>query len=514
MKRASSLLLALSFIAAPRGEAWAAVVRAAGAARAGLPAAGPLGVLPGAGPFIGALSPAALPLTAPLTVAAPGPRLSVPGAALSPAPGPLSAPRAAPASVLPAAGLAAAAAAPAPAAARAAHDAPVTAAGALDSLGREAASLAADAGKVSDADAKSRAAFEAPSARRDALSDPFFTGPVAFGLRAPRLAPVSSLAHDAPAPAGPPSPKPASELARRWDRVTQTLTDFAALPFLALQAPQIWTNVQNLLASHPEALANLPWIGYSTGILGNMLLLGWFASQKETSAARVQAIGVATSAVVVAQIFLAGHMPAAAFATVLPAVVAGLLINYLKFKDQAPAAAWTLWSKGTSLLGLVVLPQVLWSTFAPAAYASPLPAAAAAVAGLALSFLDSRGRLPPGLKRVWDRLGAWTATVLFMYGPIAQIMANLSNPAGMAGIALGTLGLAMAGNLLMLPRALHTRNWIWFTGSAWAVFVGGYGVLAMMSAAGFAPAWMFWLATLGLPVWLGSAYLLSRLSRR
>lgn len=322
------------------------------------------------------------------------------------------------------------------------------------------------------------------------------------GLPAPPSAPAAS-----PAPAK-------STFAQAWDRWTQRLTDFAAVPFLALQAPQIWANIGNLIGNHPEQLANLPWMGYSTGILGNMLLLSWFASQKETSAARVQAIGVMTSAVVVAQIFLAGFMPPLAFAAVMAAIGAGLLINWLKFKEKAPAPVWSFWSRASSLLGLVVLPQVLWATFAPAALFSYWPGIIAGALGLVMAGLESRGELPKPLQNVWSSLAAWTATLLFMYGPIAQLMSNLSNPAGMAGIAVGTLLLAMAGNLLMLPRAIYTKNVVWFTGSAWGVVMGGWAVLLTMFLAGFAAPWLFWAATAAVPVWLGASYLLGRAARR
>lgn len=397
----------------------------------------------------------------------------------------------------------------------AAQEGPRNASQSLDVIGADAAKLSVSVSQpgASAGELKTQAAFDAPSVRRGDVGDvPVQTGFGAF-RQAPRLAPVSSLLpNDAPRP-DPSAPQPASGFAARWEKWTQNLTDFAALPFLALQAPQIWANVVNLLGGHPEALANLPWIGYSTGILGNMLLLGWFASQKEKSPSRVQAIGVATSAVVVVQIFLSGHMPALAFFTVMPAIVAGLALNYLKFKDKGDKA-WTFWSKATSLLGLVILPQVLWTTFAPAALASFWPAAVAGALGLALTYLDSKGLLKGRLKSVWGNLGAWTATLLFMYGPIAQLMANLANPAGMAGIAIGTLFLAMAGNMLMLPRAMHTKNHIWFIGSAWGVVMGGWAVLLTMMLAGFASPAPFWAATVAIPAWLGTAYALSRFSRR
>lgn len=519
MKRCLALLSALSLLSAPVS----ANVRAGAATKAG-PSVSFVPAVPGSGLAIAPLSVAPLSLSPSLSVLAPklgpsgapsliAPANAVPSGSLA-APGRAAAvPQDSPSSFQAPFAPARALSAPAEATVSAPAEAPVSASAKLDAVAVEAASLSAEVSRVSAGDAKTRAAFEDAPSRRSGLAGPVLIGPAASGRQAPRLAPAPSLPNDAPAPSEPPAPKPRSGFAARWDRWTQNLTDFAAVPFLALQAPQIWANIQNLLAGHPEALVNLPWIGYSTGILGNMLLLGWFASQKEKSAARVQAIGVATSAVVVAQIFLAGHMPLAAFAAIMPAIVGGLLLNYAKIKDKAPAGLWKLWSKGSSLLGLVILPQVLWTTFAPAAYASFLPAALSAVAGLGLSYLDSKDKLPQALKSVWSNLGAWTATLLFMYGPVAQLMANVTNPAGMAGIAIGTLALAMAGNLLMLPRAMHTKNLIWFTGSAWGVVMGGWAVLLTMFLAGFAAPWLFWAATAAIPAWLGTAYLLSRLSR-
>lgn len=310
------------------------------------------------------------------------------------------------------------------------------------------------------------------------------------------------------------APAPTHSFAERWDRWTQHLTDSAAVAFLALQIPQIISNISNLINAHPEQLANLPWMGYSTGILGNMLLLSWFASQKEKSAARVQAIGVVTSLMVVVQIALAGFMPAAAFWTVVPLIAAGLALNWLKFKDKIPAGLWSLWSRASSLLGLVVLPQVLWTTFATAAMFSYLPGLIAGGLGLAMIAFERAGRLPAPLQNVWSSLSAWTATLLFMYGPVAQLMANAHNPAGMAGISILTLLLASSGNLLMLPRAMLTKNAIWFTGSAWAVFAGGWAVMLTMYLAGFVAAPLFWAFTAFLPLYLGAAHLLNRRARR
>ena len=314
-----------------------------------------------------------------------------------------------------------------------------------------------------------------------------------------------------------------------WDAWTQRLTDFAAIPFTLLQIPQIIQNVGNLRHGNSQALANLPWMGYSTGILGNMLLLSYFVSMKERSAARVQAIGVITSALVVGQIFWAGFMPAEAFFAIMPAIVGGLALNFLNMMGKLPAKVWSGWSKAGGLLGFVALPQVLWSSFAPAAAASFVPAAmaafipaavvsfapaiAAAAVGLAIIYLDSKDKLPAPVKKVWNSISGKTATALFMYGPIAQLLSNHANPAGMAGISVLTLLLAMAGNLVMLPRAMRVGmggDWTWFTGSAWGVALGGWAVMLGMFSAGLVPAALFWPVTALIPASLLFAYLMNR----
>ncbi len=499
--RGTAVLLSLALVlAAPGSSAWANAAKAAGAATHT--------ALPRVTMTVGAPSlltgPASLSVSAPVSLnasvsAAPALQALAPAAVIAAADAPV----------------ARAVLAPLPASAADASAGPVTVKATLDAAGQEAASLGSgvESGEMSAGDAKTRAAFELRTQPRSALGDVTFAATGLFGRGAPRLAPVSdAVPNDAPR-SDLPAPKAEKRLAKTWDAWTQRLTDFAAVPFLLLQAPQIWANVQNLSAGAHGALANLPWMGYSTGILGNMLLLSWFAGQKEKSAARVQAIGVLTSAVVVAQIYMAGHMPFAAFALVMPAIAAGLALNWLKFKDKAPAGVWNVWSKGTSLLGLVVLPQVLWVTFAPAEAFSYLPAIIAGVLGLAAMRFDAQGKLPSALKTLWANLGAWTATLLFMYGPIAQLMANVVNPAGMSGIAIETLLLAMAGNLLMLPRAMHTKNAIWVTGSAWGVLVGGWAVMLTMFVAGFALPAYFWAATAFIPAWLLASYLLTRASK-
>jgi len=272
--------------------------------------------------------------------------------------------------------------------------------------------------------------------------------------------------------------------AASWDEWTRRLTDASIIAFLPLQLPQIVKNIGYLLAGQVAPMAVLPWMGYSTGILANLLLLSWFTSQKEPSAARVQAVGVVTSGVVLGQLFLAGFMPAAAFFTVMPVIATGLTLSFLNAKGRLPPRVWDTWNRLSSVAGLAALPLVFASTFFPQSTLGPA-AAVAGLLGLGMSEFQRRGWLPKPLENLWNNMSAWTATWLFMFGPIAQLVSNLSNPASMAGISLTTLFLATAGNAMMLPRAFKTKNKIWTAGSLYAVLVGGWGVMLSMLSYGF-----------------------------
>jgi hypothetical protein len=50
--------------------------------------------------------------------------------------------------------------------------------------------------------------------------------------------------------------------------------------------------------------------------------------------------------------------------------------------------------------------------------------------------------------------------------------------------------LALAGNALMVPRALHTRDLVWFAGSTWACAAGWGQLLSMALGASAATGWV------------------------
>lgn len=272
-------------------------------------------------------------------------------------------------------------------------------------------------------------------------------------------------------------------LAEKWDKVTERLVDLSTVAFVFLLMPQLWKNYQALAAGNASALAGLSWMGFLTALMGNTQLLGYFINKGERSAVTIQAIGVATNYAVLAQIWLAGILPHALGYTLVGAAMltAGINLGLCKGWVTREARLWRAWQALTALAGLVVLPQVLWSTFVSSGTIAP--ALVAGVLGLGLIGLDAMGRLPEGLDGLWNGLSAWTATLLFCCQPIAQLAANLLHPEMVSGLSLATVLLAMTGNGMMVPRALRTRDVIWMTGTIWGSVAMGWGNLLCMAMA-------------------------------
>lgn len=270
-----------------------------------------------------------------------------------------------------------------------------------------------------------------------------------------------------------------------WNKLSTSLVDSATLPFVFLLAPQVFKNAQNLVAGNSAALAALSWVGFSMALAGNAMLLTYFVGQRERSAIIIQALGVGSNFVLLVQLFAAGYMPRNAIIAVAAAVLATSVINTAKLNgtlDTLPSGKtlWSLWGELLGLAGLVLLPQAVWETMSSGT--SILPGAAAAACAACLFLAKRKGWLGPQLQQLSSNLLGWTATMLFMFQPLAQLVRNFQSPASLVGVSLLTILLATAGNSLMVPRAVCTNDTIWTVGSLWGSLFGWMQILSLFLA--------------------------------
>ncbi|OVA18395.1 hypothetical protein BVC80_1833g51 [Macleaya cordata] len=268
--------------------------------------------------------------------------------------------------------------------------------------------------------------------------------------------------------------------AEEWDSLTAKFAGAANLPFLLLQLPQIILNSRNLIAGNKSALLAVPWLGMLTGLLGNLSLLSYFAKKKEAEAILVQTLGVISTYVVIVQLAMAEAMPFPHFIVTSVVVGTGLILNFMNYFNWLHPGIWRFWEDLTTIGGLSVLPQVMWSTFVPFIPNSILPGAIAFVMSVIAVVMARTGKLSEkGIKLVGSMSG-WTATLLFMWMPIAQMWTSFLNPENIKGLSAVSMLLAMIGNGLMIPRALFIRDLMWFTGATWASVLHGWGNLVCM----------------------------------
>ncbi|CAD6259750.1 unnamed protein product [Miscanthus lutarioriparius] len=272
---------------------------------------------------------------------------------------------------------------------------------------------------------------------------------------------------------------------QEWDSVTAKFAGAANIPFLLLQLPQIVLNARNLLAGNKTALFAVPWLvrpnlrlrfhllcvccdarfdgfdrtlqGMLTGLLGNLSLLSYFAKKRETEAVIVQTLGVISTYAVLVQLAMAESMPVPQFVATSVVVAAGLILNFLNYVGWLPGTLWLLWEDFITVGGLAVLPQVMWSTFVPFIPNSVLPGIICGSLAVAAVGMARMGKLSDAGVKFVGSLSGWTATLLFMWMPVAQMWTNYLNPSNIKGLSAFSMLLAMLGNGLMLPRSIHPR---------------------------------------------------------
>ncbi|KAJ7526338.1 hypothetical protein O6H91_16G002400 [Diphasiastrum complanatum] len=297
--------------------------------------------------------------------------------------------------------------------------------------------------------------------------------------------------------------KPINASYQHWNFLTEQLAASATFAFLLLQLPQIILNTKNLLAGNNAALFAVPWMGLLTGLLGNLSLLSYFAGKKEKGAMIVQAVGVLSTFLVQVQLAIGGAMPVPVFIATAIAVAFGYILNFLNYNNLLSIGLWRLWQDAITIGGVSVLPQVMWSTFDPYLPPSLLPGMIALVTASVLVLLDRMKRLPKQMESFMGGLAAWSATLLFMWGPVAQMWTNIVKPSNIQGLSVFTILLAMIGNSLLLPRALFTRDVMWFTGSSWGALLQGWGILLTMYIYNCISSSIFLGVSFALALWLG-----------
>ncbi|KAG0457607.1 hypothetical protein HPP92_022764 [Vanilla planifolia] len=199
-------------------------------------------------------------------------------------------------------------------------------------------------------------------------------------------------------------------------------------------------------------------------------------------------------------------MPMPQFLVTSTVVASGLVINFLNYFGWLQHGVWTLWEDFITIGGLSVLPQLMWSTFVPFIPNSILPGLISCVIALVSVTLARLGKLSKEGTKLVRSASGWTATLLFMWMPVAQMWTNYLNPENIRGLSAFSMLLAMLGNGLLVPRALFIRDLMWFIGSAWGSFLHGWGNLLCMFIFKTIGRTFFLAATLGYFTWLGITF--------
>jgi len=267
-----------------------------------------------------------------------------------------------------------------------------------------------------------------------------------------------------------------------WGKITNDLVQLSTFPFLFLSIPQLLQNAVNLSNGNFNALSILSWKGFMTALAGNSILLSYFLKKQENGAAVVQAIGVVSNFILLVQIYMAGLLPGGILWGIASFIGLSTFINSTVVLGTTRSWNWLqvtliqrLWETFLSVLGLSLLVHALWSTVFP--QTNLFPAFFTAGVSLAIDIMHWRDLLGTSFRGAWTGISAWTATFLFAFQPIGQLVCNIADPSSLAGLSLNTILLAMMGNGLMVPRALHTRDKIWLTGTLWSSLMMGWAQL-------------------------------------
>ena len=326
---------------------------------------------------------------------------------------------------------------------------------------------------------------------------------------------------------------------KRWDTWTRILLSGSILVFLPLQLPQILRNAAVMASHDPLQIAQLqviPLLGYASGMLANLLLMSYLADRQESWGTIVQALGVITSGIVVTQLFRVGLVDPGLFGILALGVSMGFIFNFGRLwlprptpspEELTPELAltgfdryWSWWQNSLNILGLTLFPLILTVQLHNSLFPRlPLEigiGSASLLFGLSSTtllgsanwmgltnnpLLLSFHSLIQVFRRHWSTLCGWTANILFMFGPTAQLINNLAHPESMAALSLSTQFLSVLGNLLILARSgtlwIQGHDRVWAVGGVWEVLMRGL-VFLTIAYFGFMP--FQWLGLYGLGV--------------
>jgi len=268
-----------------------------------------------------------------------------------------------------------------------------------------------------------------------------------------------------------------------WNKLTDRLVGSASIPFSILVLPQVFQNFVNMSNGNPQALSIISWEGYLSALLGNTLMCSHFADRGEASAVNVQLVGIANNMLVLAQMAFASFMPVPIFAAVAAVVGTAVAISIARAQGALKADSdssgslgpWRLWQLFSGVFGLAVVPQVLYNVLYPG---NPTPAPGLTALAVAAVYFGVIAR-GPGQAKLVAGLPGWASTLLFALSPLPQLVRNFIDACSLEGLSVGTMLLALAGNALMVPRALLVRDVVWLAGTVWAC-VAGWGQLLSM----------------------------------
>ena len=333
---------------------------------------------------------------------------------------------------------------------------------------------------------------------------------------------------------------------QRWEIWTRSLVSSSILAFLPLQLPQILRNAAMIASNDPLQIAQLqviPLLGYTSGMLANLLLMSYLADRQELWGTIVQSLGVITSGIVVTQLFSVGLVDPRLFGILALGVSVGFLFNFgrlwlPRITPSSPELTpelgqtrfdryWSWWQNGLNILGLTLFPLILTvqlhDSLIPQLPLEIGMGSASLLFGLSsTTLLGSANVLGSAnwmeltnnnplllsfhsliqlFRRHWSTLSGWTANLLFMFGPTAQLINNIAHPESIAALSLSTQFLSVLGNLLILARSgtlwIQGHDRVWAVGGVWEVILRGL-VFSTIAYFGFMP--FQWLGLYGLGV--------------